>query len=438
MAKKAVRKRKTVDGDGNNVASMTNDVSGDSSIQNANSASASNSDSASSKFDDLSDLDGLPMNSNANDDDDDNNPFGSARPITPAPAPAPAPAPVPAPAPARSVESDFFGEIPAIITPPASTARPGDAPAPGSAPGPVPGASRQSSANTPSPLAGHRWRRGRPRPVDHVSPGRQTEKKFVKATREEIEERVDLVAKLLARRAKKSEIKKLIKKKFSPDPDNPLSTRQIEIYIARAKALNLKMTSRTADEHRADLAMILDGAIADVEATPRDRIAAVDTYMRLLGIDQLPPQAQVNFNVNTSTPILEIEVGSREDLDEILDNPEIARLAYTGKLPGIPRDKAEASLKKHGLIVDGKVVEKVVDNVVKSDIPEEPEISDDELEIDDDMDGMEELDQKYAGDNDGDNDGESDDDQKGDSQQSNAADEAIDLIVDDLSIGDID
>ncbi|MDA1052329.1 MAG: hypothetical protein O3C40_17870 [Planctomycetota bacterium] len=45
------------------------------------------------------------------------------------------------------------------------------------------------------------------------------------------------------------------------------------------------------------------------------------------------------------TPILEVEVRSPEDLGALLQNPAIARLALSGKLPGVAAEQVEAALR---------------------------------------------------------------------------------------------
>lgn len=182
-------------------------------------------------------------------------------------------------------------------------------------------------------------------------------KPYVKGSNDEVQERIDFVRQLLGRCLTKSQIVRAVRARFSEQRGGlKLSTGQVQQYIARAKAENLRDSSLGAEELRAKLNGVLEAAISDPEASPSERIRGVEVAMRLFGIDQVPSPAVVNVNVDArAAPIIEIEVGGRDDVVEIMKNPQMAKLAIAGKL-GLPKSIVDDVLSEMaGDVVDGEV-----------------------------------------------------------------------------------
>lgn len=62
-----------------------------------------------------------------------------------------------------------------------------------------------------------------------------------------------------------------------------------------------------------------------------------------------------------AVPIIEIQVNSPEHLAALLQNPELARLALSGKLLGVPAERSEAPLQSHESLAGSSCLQFVQD-----------------------------------------------------------------------------
>jgi hypothetical protein len=113
--------------------------------------------------------------------------------------------------------------------------------------------------------------------------GRQT------LTNEELHERIDFTAKMLARRLYKSDVKRVLKTKYH------VSTRTCDEYISRARATLVEWTGRDLAEHRVDSLAYYEAVLRST--TDEDRgMRAQARIDKILGIEA-PQQHEVKATV---------------------------------------------------------------------------------------------------------------------------------------------
>ena len=95
---------------------------------------------------------------------------------------------------------------------------------------------------------------------------------------------IDFVAILVARRQPKSVVKKLVNEKFFKD--DPVTSRTIENYLARARELIAEISGKSRDQHRIDAVAFYDSVITGPDADLRERMVAMEGLRELLNLDE--------------------------------------------------------------------------------------------------------------------------------------------------------
>lgn len=101
-------------------------------------------------------------------------------------------------------------------------------------------------------------------------------------SREEVQERIDFAAHLLARRLVKSDIKRMIRLKYKCD------ARTCERYLSRARAVLIEWSGKTKEQHRIDSHMLYE-TIIQKEKDPRLRMLAQERIDKLFGLEVPEP-----------------------------------------------------------------------------------------------------------------------------------------------------
>lgn len=91
---------------------------------------------------------------------------------------------------------------------------------------------------------------------------------------------VECAIRLLAFRAPKGEVKRMLSKRFK------LSARSSERVMARAREEIAEASGKTIDQHRMDAFATLEQIIADKKTTTRERILAQAELSKLLGLNK--------------------------------------------------------------------------------------------------------------------------------------------------------
>lgn len=99
-----------------------------------------------------------------------------------------------------------------------------------------------------------------------------------KVTEEEWEDRVTFTAKLLAKKLYKSDIKRVLYRKYE------IGYRQAENIITAAKKLILEETGKTKAEHKVESLAFYENVIRDPQTGTGEKLAAQAAIDRLLGL----------------------------------------------------------------------------------------------------------------------------------------------------------
>jgi hypothetical protein len=143
-----------------------------------------------------------------------------------------------------------------------------------------------------------------------------------KAGKADMEGRVDMAARLLARRCTKGQVKRRLARKYG------IGARACEGVISRARERLAEETRRSKAEHRTDAyAMFVE--VIGRSRCDRDRVRAQLALMKLLGLDRDPapdgpPPRQVEF--------IECDGASRRLDDLTFDERALAILAVWRRL----------------------------------------------------------------------------------------------------------
>lgn len=121
-----------------------------------------------------------------------------------------------------------------------------------------------------------------------------------KCTRQEAEERVDFVARLVSKNLYRSEIQKAFVTKYGET-----SSRQVEEYTARARKLLKKHCNMTREEAR-DLALV---NLMDIlrSGKPAERNRALELWVKVHGLEA-PTQVELNGNVNMAMKFVPLAI----------------------------------------------------------------------------------------------------------------------------------
>lgn len=149
-----------------------------------------------------------------------------------------------------------------------------------------------------------------------------------KPTREEIEARIEYTLFLLSRRLYKSDIKKMLIRKYH------VVARTCEVYLSRARAILIKGTGKTKEEHRVASLNFYESIIAGPDSTLRDRIYANERLDRLLGLEA-PLLHDVTAKGEYIMEVIETVV-TKED---IANAKAAAKLANAPNPEGIPDEQ---------------------------------------------------------------------------------------------------
>lgn len=102
-----------------------------------------------------------------------------------------------------------------------------------------------------------------------------------RATRLEMQERIETVAEMLGRRFRKCDIKRFCKAKYG------INWRQVENVIREAREYNLRRSKRDADKHVSETMALCEAIIRDKEASNRDRLEAQRVLNSVFGLDKI-------------------------------------------------------------------------------------------------------------------------------------------------------
>jgi len=133
----------------------------------------------------------------------------------------------------------------------------------------------------------------------------ENEKEKSKATKEELDERVEYTYFLLCRRLYKGDIKKLLKRKYS------IGARTCENYISRAREILLKDTGKTRDQNRTDSLLFYESILAGPDSHLRDRIYAQERLDKLLGLEA-PQLHDVTAHGDYIMEVVEVVVAKKD------------------------------------------------------------------------------------------------------------------------------
>jgi hypothetical protein len=100
-----------------------------------------------------------------------------------------------------------------------------------------------------------------------------------KSTAEEMEERVDYTARMLARRVVKSDIKRELKSRYG------VTARTCEEYLSRARGVVLSWTGKAKAEHRVDSLAFYESVLQG-DASVAEKIKAQERIDKLLGLEE--------------------------------------------------------------------------------------------------------------------------------------------------------
>jgi hypothetical protein len=125
-----------------------------------------------------------------------------------------------------------------------------------------------------------------PRPADLASAHRQgttdhpseRRRPTAKCTNRQMLERIILVSGMIARRAHKHEIKKILREKYG------IGARQAEVYFARARKRLIKRSGRPREDHIAEAFALYENTIRNPESDLKDKLAAQRELNQLLGL----------------------------------------------------------------------------------------------------------------------------------------------------------
>lgn len=107
---------------------------------------------------------------------------------------------------------------------------------------------------------------------------------------DETQSRVEYTAFLLARRIYKSDIKRLLMRKYN------IKARMCEIYISKAKELLIQDSGQTREQHRLQSLRFYESVLGGPDAELRDRMWAQERIDRLLGLEA-PAQHEHDVSV---------------------------------------------------------------------------------------------------------------------------------------------
>lgn len=133
-----------------------------------------------------------------------------------------------------------------------------------------------------------------------------------KSTKREMEERVEFVIALVSRRLPKSVIKASCRKQFN---DPTLSARQIERYIAEARAEIIKWTGKSKEEHRTESLAFYLSVIQSPTSTNADRMLAQSRIDQIIGLNA-PAEMRVETTAREVTQIVFQVLPSRTSEDQ--------------------------------------------------------------------------------------------------------------------------
>lgn len=91
---------------------------------------------------------------------------------------------------------------------------------------------------------------------------------------------IDLTVEMLSARMFKSQIKKTLREIMGEDTD----FRRLEDVMSAARARLLEIVKTDPEDHRARAIALYEAIIRDQESSPRDKLAAQDALLGLLGI----------------------------------------------------------------------------------------------------------------------------------------------------------
>jgi hypothetical protein len=151
---------------------------------------------------------------------------------------------------------------------------------------------------------------------------------MAKPTKEDIEARIEYTLFLLSRRLYKSDIKRMLIRKYS------IGARTCENYLSRAREILIKGTGQTKEEHRVASLNFYESIIAGPDSTLRDRIYANERLDKLLGLEA-PLQHDVTSHGEYIMEVIETVV-SKEDL---ANDQAKTRIADAQNPEGLPNEQ---------------------------------------------------------------------------------------------------
>lgn len=168
----------------------------------------------------------------------------------------------------------------------------------------------------------------------------------IKPTRDELDKRIELVAGMLVRRMKFSQIKRAIIAKYK------VCWRTVAAYVARARKLLIARTRKPKDWHFSNALALYESVITDPESTKQEKMTAQGRIDALFGLeapkkhqhggdpDAAPIRvAQATFDLTGAT------LEQLEALERLLESVEQHHVLThdPGQAPALPADSPAAA-----------------------------------------------------------------------------------------------
>ena len=146
-------------------------------------------------------------------------------------------------------------------------------------------------------------------------------------TKEQMRERLDFVLLLMQRQAYKSDIKKLMQRRWPR-----MTYRTVERYMSRARGLLRKRYEKVIKEPRFDSILWWDSVIRGPDADLKMKAWAREQLDRRLGVDRPPEDIGQPAAVSSPPHVMEVVVSSRAEASEIIALSKSGQVVDAGNL----------------------------------------------------------------------------------------------------------